>query len=76
MEILHELETAARDVYCGAIGWIAPDGSMAFNVAIRTLLCDANGDVRFNVGGGVVYDSTAQDEYAEALLKAEFATLP
>lgn len=76
MEILHELETAARDVYCGAIGWIAPDGSMAFNVAIRTLLCDANGDVRFNVGGGVVYDSTAQDEYAEALLKADFATLP
>jgi para-aminobenzoate synthetase component 1 len=75
MEILRELETSSRDAYCGAIGWIAPDGAMTFNVAIRTLLCNENGDVRFNVGGGVVYDSTAKEEYAEALLKAEFATL-
>lgn len=75
MEILAELEATPRGNYCGAIGWIAPDGSMEFNVAIRTLICDPNGQARLNVGGGVVYDSTAQSEYNEALLKAQFAQL-
>jgi para-aminobenzoate synthetase component 1 len=73
MEILSELEPAPRGAYCGAIGWIAPDGAMEFNVAIRTLICAPSGQVTLNVGGGVVYDSTAQGEYAEALLKARFA---
>lgn len=75
MQILATLEDTARDVYCGALGWIAPDGSMSFGVAIRTLICGADNTVRLNVGGGVVYDSNASDEYAEALLKSEFATL-
>ncbi|WP_353889205.1 aminodeoxychorismate synthase component I [uncultured Sulfitobacter sp.] len=73
MEILSNLKTSARDAYCGTIGWIAPDGSMEFNVAIRTLMCDAQGRAKLNVGGGLVYDSTAQSEYSEALLKARFA---
>ena len=75
MQILATLEDTARDIYCGALGWIAPDGSMSFGVAIRTLICGTDNTVRLNVGGGVVYDSNAADEYAEALLKAEFATL-
>ena len=37
MEILHDLEGTPRDVYCGAIGWIAPGGTMRFSVAIRTI---------------------------------------
>lgn len=74
MEILSELEPAPRGPYCGAIGWIAPSGAMAFSVAIRTLICEPSGQVTLNVGGGVVYDSTAQDEYEEALLKASFAS--
>lgn len=75
MEILSELENTARGSYCGAIGWIAPNGAMEFSVAIRTLICEPSGAVTLNVGGGVVYDSTAQSEYREALLKAEFAQL-
>ncbi len=75
MEILSELEATARGGYCGAIGWISPDGSMEFSVAIRTLLCDLSGQAKLNVGGGVVYDSTPQSEYNEALLKAQFAQL-
>lgn len=75
MEIIHELEPAPRDAYCGSIGWIAPDGSMEFSVAIRTLMYRPDGSIRLNVGGGVVYDSTAQSEYDEALLKAQFARL-
>jgi para-aminobenzoate synthetase component 1 len=73
MEILHGLETAPRDAYCGAIGHMAPDGDMRFSVAIRTLSLFAGGDAIFNVGGGIVFDSTAEAEYAECLLKARFA---
>ncbi len=74
MEILHALEGVPRDVYCGAIGWIAPGNRMRFNVAIRTLSLYAQGEAVYNVGGGVVFDSTAEGEYDECLLKARFAT--
>jgi para-aminobenzoate synthetase component 1 len=75
MEVINDLEDAPRDIYCGSMGWIAPDGSSAFNVAIRTLSLDEGGTARLNVGGGVVYDSTASSEYEEALWKARYATL-
>ena len=75
MQIIHELEAEPRGAYCGAIGWIAPNGAMSFNVAIRTLTCFDDNTVRLNVGGGVVYDSDAEGEYAEALLKAQYANL-
>ncbi|MEM9913238.1 MAG: aminodeoxychorismate synthase component I [Pseudomonadota bacterium] len=71
MQILAELEGQARDIYCGTIGWAAPDGRSEFNVAIRTLLHDGD-QATLNVGGGVVYDSTAASEYEEALWKARF----
>ena len=73
MQILQALEQRPRDIYCGAIGWIAPDGRMQFNVAIRTLTLYPKSEAVFNVGGGVVFDSTAEEEYAECLLKARFA---
>jgi para-aminobenzoate synthetase component 1 len=75
MEILAELEPAPRGVSMGAIGIVrgAPGGrdfEMDFNVAIRTLTF--RGDVvSFNAGGGIVYDSGAQAEYQEMLLKAQ-----
>jgi para-aminobenzoate synthetase component 1 len=74
MEILRDLEETPRDVYCGAIGWIAPGGRMRFSVAIRTLSLFAGGDAVYNVGGGIVFDSTVEEEYRECLLKARFAT--
>ncbi|TPJ44221.1 aminodeoxychorismate synthase component I [Mesorhizobium sp. B2-5-13] len=74
MEILHDLEGTPRDVYCGAIGWIAPGGTMRFSVAIRTISLFASGEAVYNVGGGIVFDSVAEEEYQECLLKARFAT--
>jgi para-aminobenzoate synthetase component 1 len=74
MEILRDLEGTPRDVYCGAIGWIAPGGRMRFSVAIRTLSLFADGEAIYNVGGGIVFDSKAEEEYQECLLKARFAT--
>jgi para-aminobenzoate synthetase component 1 len=73
MEILDDLETMPREAYCGAIGYVAPGGEMRFNVAIRTLSLFADGEAVFNVGGGIVFDSRAEAEYEEALLKARFA---
>ncbi|QGX97675.1 aminodeoxychorismate synthase component I [Roseovarius faecimaris] len=74
MEVLADLEGAPRDIYCGTIGWVAPDGRSEFNVAIRTLMVGEGGQARLNVGGGVVYDSTAASEYEEALWKARFVS--
>ena len=37
MQIIEELEKSPRGVYCGAIGYFGDDGSLALNVAIRTL---------------------------------------
>ncbi len=71
MQVIAELETAPRGIYCGTIGWAAPDGRSQFNVAIRTLEL-AHGRARLNVGGGIVHDSTAMAEYDEALWKARF----
>lgn len=73
MEILHELEEGPRDAYCGAIGMISPTGAMRFSVAIRTITLFEDGRAVFNVGGGIVFDSTAEAEYEECLLKARFA---
>jgi len=75
MQILAALEQAPREIYCGTIGWAAPDGQSEFNVAIRTLQVNNEGRAMLNVGGGVVYDSTAEAEYEEALWKTRFARL-
>jgi para-aminobenzoate synthetase component 1 len=74
MEIIRELEPFPRGVYCGSVGWIAPDGRMQLNVAIRTLTLHPDGRAVMNVGGGLVADSTPDGEYEEALWKARFAT--
>ncbi len=71
MEIIRELEASPRGVYCGAIGYFAPDGSASFNVAIRTLTLQGN-EGELGIGGGIVWDSHAGAEYDECLLKARY----
>lgn len=73
MEILNALEDIPRGVYCGAIGYVDPAGPMRFSVAIRTVTLFAQGSAVFNTGGGIVFDSTAEAEFEECLLKARFA---
>ncbi|HEV2561810.1 MAG TPA: aminodeoxychorismate synthase component I [Rhizomicrobium sp.] len=71
MEVIREMETSPRGIYCGAIGHFAPDGSANFNVAIRTLtICGNRGEL--GIGGAIVHDSNAPGEYAECLLKARY----
>ncbi|MFH1772589.1 MAG: aminodeoxychorismate synthase component I [Candidatus Omnitrophota bacterium] len=73
MEIIKILEKQNRGIYTGAIGYISPSKDTCFNVAIRTVVLNKNhGEI--GIGGGIVYDSVAFNEYKEALLKSEFLT--
>jgi len=75
MRIIKELEATPRRIYTGSIGYIYPQRKAKFNVAIRTALIDREtGQAEYGVGGGIVWDSTSADEYAEALLKARVLT--
>ena len=69
MQIIEELETQRRGIYCGAIGYIGFDGSMDTSIAIRTLVY-SHGTVRFWAGGGIVTDSRMEEEYQETFDKA------
>ena len=69
MQIIEELEPQRRGVYCGAIGYLGFDGNMDLNIAIRTLVM-SHGEIRFWAGGGIVADSTLEDEYQETFDKA------
>jgi len=73
MQIINELEQTPRGVYTGTIGFIAPDRTCVFNVAIRTLVLK-NTHAAMGVGGGIVADSEPAEEYRECLLKASFLT--
>ncbi len=76
MELIRELETESRGVYCGAIGSIAPSGDATFNVAIRSPVVFRDGHGEMGIGSGIVYDSQGGKEYAECLLKMKFLTDP
>ncbi len=66
------LETTPRQIYCGAVGYMVPNGPTVFNVAIRTVLLDTEtGGAEYGVGSGITWDSTPQGEYAENRLKAQ-----
>ncbi|RKS87409.1 aminodeoxychorismate synthase subunit I /aminodeoxychorismate lyase apoprotein [Orbus hercynius] len=69
MKVITEREISPREVYCGTIGYIAPQRQKAvFNIPIRTLMIK-NGLARYGVGGGITWDSTQQGEYNELLQK-------
>jgi para-aminobenzoate synthetase/4-amino-4-deoxychorismate lyase len=76
MEIIHEVEAGPRGLYTGSIGHFSPNGDLTLNVAIRTAVINAAGEGEIGIGGGIVADSLAGDEYREALLKMAFFTEP
>lgn len=71
MEWISHLETQPRGVYTGAIGFLHPAGRRQFSVAIRTAIYARNGNqLRYAVGGGIVWDSECRDEWCESRSKA------
>ncbi len=77
MEIIAAIETTPRNIYTGAIGFVSPDRRAQFSVAIRTILIDKFASkAEYGVGGGIVWDSTAAEEYEECLNKAKIILDP
>ena len=72
MEIIDELETEARGVYSGTIGFLGLGDTADLNIVIRTAVRDAEG-WRIGAGGAIVLDSDAEAEFHEMVLKASAA---
>jgi para-aminobenzoate synthetase component 1 len=70
MKRIQQTEAQARGLYCGSVGWLAPNGDFSLNVAIRTLLLKQDGSGLYHVGGGIVHDSVAALEWDECHWKA------
>ncbi|MCC6503332.1 MAG: aminodeoxychorismate synthase component I [Deltaproteobacteria bacterium] len=70
MEIIDEIESSARAIYTGGIGWFDSSGNADVSIAIRTALY-RDGVLELSVGGGIVADSVPEEEYEETMLKAQ-----
>ncbi|GGH19609.1 anthranilate synthase component I family protein [Pedobacter zeae] len=71
MKLIEEYEVTRRGIYSGSFGCISPDGDFDFNVVIRSILYHYEAQyLSFQVGGAITYQSNANAEYEECILKA------
>ncbi len=69
MRTLTQMEQDDRGIYSGALGWLGGNGSAELSVVIRTLLL-RHDRFEFQVGGGIVADSTPESELQETIDKS------
>ena len=69
MKLIDRLEPTKRGVFSGSIGYIDFDGALDLSIVIRTFV-KTGALLTFHVGGAIVADSDAEDEYQETLDKA------
>jgi anthranilate synthase component 1 len=69
MEIIDELEPVKRGIYSGAVGYLSWSGNMDTAIAIRTAVIKDK-KLYIQAGAGIVYDSVAENEWAETMNKA------
>lgn len=75
MEIIERLEPCRRGIYCGSVGYLDAGGGGDLNIAIRTAWI-SGGRIFYQAGGGIVADSQADAEWAEAHVKAKVFLSP
>lgn len=74
LEHIRRVEPGARGPYCGTIGWIDADrGTAELAVGIRGFWWrpEGGGVLAFGTGAGITWDSDAEREWAETVLKAQ-----
>ena len=69
MELIAELEPAARGPYAGTVGYFGLDGAMDMCITIRTVAL-VDGRAYLQSGAGIVADSDPEREYEECRHKA------
>jgi anthranilate synthase component 1 len=69
MEIIEELETHARGVYGGAIGYVSFTQNLDMAIAIRTAVFKEE-TIIVQAGAGIVYHSVPETEFEECVNKA------
>lgn len=72
LQLIERYEKTKRGLYSGAVGYISPNKDFDFNVVIRSILYNqSNSYLSYQVGGGITFNSDAEKEYEECMLKAE-----
>lgn len=70
MKHINAYEDHQRGIYSGCLGYVSPEGDADFNVLIRTLVyCHETESISYKVGSAITFDSEAEHEYEECLLK-------
>lgn len=69
MEIIAELERQPRGAYTGSLGYLNRDGSMDFNILIRSFEVRRD-EILLRAGAGIVADSIPERELDESRAKA------
>jgi anthranilate synthase component 1 len=69
LQIIDDLEPAARGVYGGVVGYFAHSGDADVAIAIRTIWMSGNRAI-VQAGAGIVADSDPKSEYLETIHKA------
>jgi para-aminobenzoate synthetase component 1 len=71
MQLIDEYEHSNRELFSGTMGYITPSGDFDFNVIIRSLFYNSHTRLlTYETGGAITYDSVAESEWEERLLKA------
>jgi para-aminobenzoate synthetase component I len=72
MQLIEKYELTKRGLYSGAIGYIMPNGDFDLNVVIRSLQYNQSKKyLSYEVGSAITFDSDAEQEYEECILKAK-----
>ena len=72
LQLIDQVEEQPRGLFSGALGYQLPDGTMDFNVVIRTIMYNAsNGRASLITGSAITALSDPEAEWEECELKAK-----
>ncbi len=70
MQLIEQYEKTKRGLFSGSVGYIDPEGNFDFNVVIRSIQYNASTNyLSVMAGSAITYNSVAENEYEECLLK-------